>query len=230
MTDQIIKNLPLKPWHKRWWAILLFLFLTFILICAVAFAFLIYNKVQTLKNQPKTASLIKYEQTEGMNNYSMGSDNPKLTIVEFADFACPYSTTAYPTIRDLALKYYKQVKLVYRHYPYISDYSLDLAMGAECAGKQGLFWPMHDKLFQNQGTNADTPEKIAGLAKQVGANMDLYVQCVNNKQPQVKINKDIADAERLEVKGTPTWYFNGYKIEGDLPIETMEGLIKEMIK
>jgi protein-disulfide isomerase len=230
MDNQTNTNQTTKPWYKKWWAILLFLFLTFILICGVAFSFLIYNKVQAIKNQPQTANLKKYDQTEGINSYSMGSTNPKLTIVEFGDFACPHCLASFPIIRTLVLKYYKDVKLVYRHYPYLADYSMDLAMGAECAGQQGLFWPMHDKLFQNQGDNANTPDKIATLAKQVGVNLDLYNKCVTTKQPQTKINRDLADAERLDVKGTPTWFFNGYKVDGEVPADTMEAMIKELIK
>lgn len=165
---------------------------------------------------------------ENEGNYWMGASNPKITIVEFSDFTCPFCKNSYPTIRDIILKYNKDVKLIYRDYPIKQEYAADLAMAGRCAGEQGLFWPMHDKLFQNQGVSAK--EDIFRLANQIGVNAEKFKTCFEEKKYLPLIQKDYADATDLEIKGTPTWFVNGYKIEGDVPKDVWEKIINELLK
>ncbi len=151
------KNLPLaqnKKWYKKWWVIILFIIATLILIIVIASCFYIANEVkkikggglisqqQLFKSQEYTEEMQKA--VEGKNNYWTGAAKPKITIVEFADFSCAYCKNSFTNIREISLKYKKDVKIIFRDYP-AYEYSLDLAMAARCAGEQGLFWLMHDK-------------------------------------------------------------------------------------
>ena len=213
---------------KHWWLKLLFIFSILSLLTILAFGYYVNIKIKDYKNKVQTLGK-KFEATEGLNNYWFGTTTPKLSIVEFADFSCPYSKSSFSKIRTLGLKYKDKVKVIYRNYPYISNYSLDLAIVAECAGKQGKFWQMHDKLFQNQGVSKK--EEFDALAKQIDLDLNIFNSCLTNKN-QTTIQKDLADAEKLGIKGVgaPIWFFNGYKIEGDMPMETMEKIIMEMTK
>lgn len=225
----------MEGWYKKWWGILIIFLVSMILIFIIASGFYIANLVKEIKNNQLASGIIKNKsltqeelrKIEGENNYWIGSASPKVTIVEFSDFACPYCQKSFSKIREISLKYKKDVKIIYRDYP-LRDGSMNLAMAGRCAGEQGLFWLMHDKLFQNQGVSMD--EEMIELAKQIGADVKKFEQCQKDKKYTVSIQKDYLDGQDLGIKGTPTWFINGYKVEGDIPysmfIDTVEKLIK----
>lgn len=213
-------------WHKQWWGILLIIASASFL--ALLFASSLYVFSLAKKITPKPATSEKKYNAESDTSYRLGSNNPKITIVEFSDFACPFSKNSYPVIRDIVLKYNKDVRLIYRYYPVKQEYSADLAMAAHCAGEQGLFWPMHDILFRNQGVSEK--DKIHNLAKEIGVDTAKFKDCFGNKKYLPQIQKDYADATDFKIKGTPTWFINGYKIEGDMPKENWEKIITELLK
>ena len=225
-----------KKWYKKWWAIVLFIIVTLFLILLIASSFYIANEIKKIKNigeldQP-ILNNIKYteerkKEVEGQNNYWIGSANPKVTIVEFADFSCPLCKNSFSKIREISLKYKKDVKLIYRDYP-MYEYSLDLSMAAHCAGEQGLFWLMHDKLFQNQGITEKF--QIIELANQVGADVNRFNACFTNKKYLKKIQENFTAGGKLEITGTPTWFINGQKVAGDIPYGLFENIVVKLLE
>lgn len=224
-----------KPWYKKWWGIIILLFLFIALIVFTAFAFAVYNNVELLKNESSESGIklknIKLSELdrikiEGINNYWLGSNNPKITIVEFSDFACPYCKNSYFKIREISLKYKNDIKYIFRDMP-LHEESTNLAMAARCAGEQGLFWQMHDRLFQLQGINAE--EDLSKLAVQIGADKNKFDACFKNNKYLPQIQKDYLDGESLKVTGTPIWFINGNKLTGDLPMDTWEEIIGQFI-
>jgi len=225
-----------KPLYKKWWKILL-LFLLFIgLSLSFAFGFLVLrisknsNALSTdIQEKEKKIADENYENKaliEGAGNPTTGATNPKIIIVEFADYSCPKCKDSYPTIKEILKKYGDTVKLIYRDYPVITDGSIDLAHAARCAGEQGLYWQMHDKLFENQPI--ENTETVNKLATQIGANMIQFNDCTAKSKYLVAIQKNFADATTLNVAGTPTWYINGHRIEGDIPLATFEEIISKL--
>jgi len=218
----------IKPWFKTWWGIGILIFITLVLIFIVAVGFYIYNSVQTAKeNAGIKLSGQQYNAAAG-DHYWMGSDKAKITIVEFGDFACANCEQAFPTIREISLKYKNDIKYIWRDYPVISDYSALLALSARCAGEQGLFWPMHDKLFQNQGVN--TADQLSTLANQIGADLARYNDCINKQKYLTQIQKDLSDGQGFNISGTPAYFINGYKVEGNIPYNTFIQIIEGLKK
>jgi len=167
---------------------------------------------------------------EGIGTQSYGASNPKLTIVEFADFACPYCLASAPGLRELAATYKDSVKIIFRDWPG-HQYSISLALGAYCAGEQGKFWEMHDALYRNQSeTFGADKNDIAGLAAGLGVYNQQFQNCFDTKKYLSLIQKNTADSQTLGVKGTPTWFFNGIKIEGAQTKAELEQLIKSYVK
>lgn len=231
-----------KPLYKKWWGILLIILLSLILIFLTAFVFQIFNIAKNLKNKNiqseiptyssyKTNSdkkIIEGETVAGaISNYWIGSASPKITIVEFADFSCPMCKNFFTKIREISLKYKNDIKIIFRDYP-VYENSLDLSIAARCAGEQGLFWLMHDKLFANQG-NFEL-EQLPDLANQIGADVNKFKECLDTKKYLTNIKKDYSDAEYLKISGTPTCFINGYKIEGDIPSKIFTEIIEKSIK
>ena len=80
-----------------------------------------------------------------------GGNQPKVTIVEFSDFQCPYCGRARRTREHAAQGLRQRHRIVYRHNPLpFHDNAMPAALAAEAARAQGKFWEMHDKLFAGQ--------------------------------------------------------------------------------
>ncbi len=167
--------------------------------------------------------------TGNEDNYSLGTNHPKITIVEFVDFACPYCKKSFSKIREISLKYNKNIKYIFRDLPIISEQSASLALAARCAGEQGLFWPMHDRLFINQGIKEKSEILLA--AKQSGVEINKFETCFDAQIYLPQIEKDYNDATALGIAntGTPVWFVNGHQISGDIPEDIFTKLIENIL-
>jgi Protein-disulfide isomerase len=162
-----------------------------------------------------------------LNDYSFGTSTPKVTIVEFSDFACPYCRENYTAVREVGYKYQNVLKIIYKDFP-LHDNSLDLAMAARCAGEQGFFWPMHDKLFANQGQFATSA--LPDIAASLGANKTIFNQCFKSKKYLPDIKNDYLDGQSLGITGTPTFFINGYEVVGEIPEDKLDQMIGQFLK
>jgi protein-disulfide isomerase len=220
-----------KPWYKKWWL----LFLIFLVLITgtlfTAFFFYVINLSKQIKAGQPIISKSYFSnqsqyQAEGINNYWIGTSSPQITIVEFADFNCPACKNSYQNLREISVENKDIVKIIFRDYPVIAETSMDLAMAARCAGEQGKFWEIHDRLYQNQGKfNPSSKEAISSLAMQTGVDLAKFLSCMDSKKYQADIAKDLSDGENLEISGTPTWFINGHKITGEIPKETFDQII-----
>jgi protein-disulfide isomerase len=222
-----------KKWYKTTWFKILLILAIIILIFVGLFAYAITRAYMNLDNQisrigsSENANLPEAALVEGGNNYWLGAAKPKITIVEFMDFACHYCGLSFPTIREIGKKYKNDVKIIVRDYPVNAEYSVELSLASRCAGEQGLFWPMYDKLFLNQGIS--DRDGLIELAKQIGANTEKFTLCFDNKKYLAAIQKDFDDGQSLEIAGTPTWFINRYKIEGDIPHDIFVQIIDKLL-
>lgn len=157
----------------------------------------------------------------------LGSPRASLTIVEFADFTCSYSREVFSAIRELLAKYPDKIRFVFRFFPVdsiASQTSEEAAGAALCSQEQGKFWSFHDRLFQNQ--KSFTMEDLKNYARQVGLNEELFNLCLEAKKYQADLSTDYQDGLNAGVAGTPTFFVNGQKVEGAVPLEAWERLIK----
>lgn len=229
---------PNKTWYRKWWGVLIIVFLAIILFFMAASAAYFVGEIKKAKLElsqagPKLSGQ-KYEAANA-DGYWLGSAEAKITIVEFGDFTCPVCEKAFPTVREISLKYKNDIKLIWRDYPVISDYSATLALAARCAGEQGLFWPMHDKLFQNQGVGQTSDlvtqaNELLALANQIGADQTKFKDCFDKQKYLPQIQKDLTDGQSFGITGTPTYFINGYKLAGDVPLDIFIKIIEQLKK
>jgi protein-disulfide isomerase len=189
-----------------------------IIICAI---------IANLHTPQKPIQLTQKATIPARNDYSFGTSTPKLTIVEFSDFACPYCKENSGALRRAGIIHKNSVQIIFKDFP-LHDGSLDLAMAARCTGEQGFFWPMHDKLFDLQGQFATS--SLADLAVSVGANKSAFISCFNSKKYLTAIRADYADGKSLGVTGTPTFFFNGYMMAGEISEDKLNQIIQEFLK
>lgn len=160
---------------------------------------------------------------------ALGPADAKLTIVEFADFGCPFSEQENYVVRALAQKYPDDVRIVYRDFPLIDLHpGADLAAEAgACANAQGKFWEYHDVLYRNSGNFSG--EELLDYASQVGLNLNTFRTCLETGQYTNEVAQDLADGVAAGVTGTPTFFFNGEKIEGAIPFSTFTDIINAFL-
>ena len=156
---------------------------------------------------------------------SVGPKDAKLTVVEFLDYQCPFCNQASPTVRELAASYGDRVRFIIRDFPVI-DIHPDASYAAEaagCAEAQGKFWQMHDRLFALKGQlkSAD----LEKAAEQSGLDLELYRACMLNHARVEEIEADLKDGVAAGVRGTPTFFFDGQRIEGVIPKDVFARLI-----
>lgn len=178
----------------------------------------VFAAAETLSPQRKLA--------EKINRPKLGNASSTLVIVEFADFECSVCLEEFPIIRTLTNKYPQDILFIFRNYPVKNENSQMLALAGLCANEQGKFWPFHDKLFAAQGkiaTDADL-EKIVVSA---GLNLTKMKDCVRDNKYDKLLLEDTSDALDLGVAGTPTFFINGSKLEGAVPLATWEEIIKK---
>lgn len=153
-----------------------------------------------------------------------GGGNAPVTIVEFSDFQCPYcrqfAQELLPQIREKYLKGGK-VRFVWRDMAIRGPESEAAAAAALCAHEQGRFWPYHDALYtrqQGQNQGVFTPDTLKAVAAEVGRiEPQLFATCLDSNRylPAVRASTQEATAG-LKLTGTPTFFVNGNKIEGNL--------------
>lgn len=138
-----------------------------------------------------------------------GDKNAKLTLIEFSDYQCPFCARHFrETLPQMEREYINTGKLKYvlRDFPLeaIHKDALKAAEAANCAGEQGKYWEMHDRLFQNQ--NELEVKHFPKHVNALGLDLSAFRKCLNGGKHAAKIRRDIEEGQKAGVKGTPTFF------------------------
>lgn len=158
-----------------------------------------------------------------------GPENAKVTIVEFADYECPYCSRILPTIKEVMQKYDGQVKFVFNNFPLsFHKQAMPAALAATCAGKQGKYWEMHDAIFDNQSQlSASLYPK---LAKDLKLDSKEFTECTKSAETKNKIEEEVAYGSSVGVQGTPSFYINGVQLSNGSSVEDFAEVIDPLLK
>jgi len=166
---------------------------------------------------------------EVKGNPSLGPSNAKITVIEFSDFECPYCQRSQNITKNLRAKYKDQIKWVFRDFPLSFHQNAMFAhIAANCVGKQGKYWDIFDKLFQNTGSL--NREKVLQLVSDMNIDMKKFEECTKDPEVEREVHSDIADGQEVGVNGTPAFFINGIMIEGAQPITSFEKIIEQELK
>lgn len=157
-------------------------------------------------------------------DHHLGPLSASIVIVEYADFECPYCAQAVEVVNQI-MKSNDNICIIYRHFPLTSHHRNAglAAMAAEAAGKQNKFWEMHRALFDNQ--NDLGSEQIFGIARELGLDLRKFTNDLEDEHLLKHVQEDFESGIKSGVDGTPTFFVNGIKYEGDT---TVEGLQEEI--
>jgi Na+/H+ antiporter NhaA len=149
-----------------------------------------------------------------------GPREAPVTLVEYADFECPYCGQAEPVVREV-LADFAGVRYVWRHLP-LTDVHPNAqlaAEAAEAAAQQGAFWKMHDLLLDHQG--ALRPPDLAGYAEQLDLDLERFRRDLHDAPARRRVEQDVDSADQSGVSGTPSFFINGRRHHGAYDIQTL---------
>jgi protein-disulfide isomerase len=160
---------------------------------------------------------------------SLGPADAAVTIVEFADFECPYCASAEPTLERLLAEYGGKVRLVFKHNPLpVHKNALLAHRAAVAAERQGKFWEMHDLLFSSQ--EMLDRETLKSHARTLGLDLVAFEAVLLSPESTQAVSADMSQAGGLGIKGAPAFFINGRFLPGAQPIEVFRELIDEGLR
>jgi protein-disulfide isomerase len=169
---------------------------------------------------------LRFEVDPGDSPY-YGSENAKVTLIEFSDFECPYCSRLAETLDRVKKEYSDTIKLVFRQYPLskIHPNAQKAAEASLCAADQGKFWEMHDLLFADR--KALKIEDLKAKAAQLDLDAGQFDSCLDNGKHASAVQADLRDGMAVGVSGTPALFINGRALSGAVAYETIVEIIKE---
>ena len=137
-----------------------------------------------------------------------GPEGAPVTLIEFADFECPYCAIMSPVLEQTWEQRPQEIRYVYKFFPLSAHPHGEIAARAAVAAmNQGKFWEMHDKLFANRDHLEQTD--LDQYAKEIGLDLPRFHKDAESQATTDWIAADRKQADALGVQGTPTIYING---------------------
>ncbi len=199
----------------------------FVIVCVTILGGLIFlsrqNRVEV--GDVNTGAVIAASEANGnIADHVYGSEEGKVTLIEYGDFQCPACRSAFPILLELKEEFKDDLTFVFRNnpLPQIHPNARAASAAAEAGGLQGKFWEMHDALFEQQNIwgNASIEERLpmfVTIAEDAGVeDLDKFKRDMESKRVSDKINFDLELGRKDGVSGTPTILLNGEKIESDV--------------
>jgi protein-disulfide isomerase len=156
--------------------------------------------------------------------FAQGAKNPPVTVVEFADYECPYCQKVTPELQKLEKEYAGHLAVIYKDFPLPMHHAAEKAAeAARCAGEQGKFWEYHDVLFYSKQLQVSELKAHARVLKLDG---DRFDKCLDEGAETANVKKDQEEAHQLGLTGTPSFFVNGHFFSGAADYN----VLKEMVE
>ncbi|PIR93269.1 hypothetical protein COT99_01700 [Candidatus Falkowbacteria bacterium CG10_big_fil_rev_8_21_14_0_10_43_10] len=169
---------------------------------------------------------------DGENEYVKGNKEATVDVIEYSDFECPYCLRHTAAMDQIFNDYKDKIRVVFRHFPLSFHAEAQKAAEAsECAGEQGKFWEMHDKIFKANEAKNMSVAQWKTEAKNLGLNTAQFNACLDSGKYADKIKKQTAGGQAAGVTGTPATFINGQMFSGAVGYDTLKQAIeKELSK
>lgn len=197
---------------------------------------------QAMAPQPAAAPALqeKIQMQVGNGWYAIGRADAPVTLVEFADYQCPFCkrfhTDAYAELKKNYIDSGK-VRFVSRDLPLeFHPFAMKAAEAARCAGDQNKYWELRDALYSNAAVPND--EVINKAVETLLLEKGAFQSCLTSEKYKADVQKDASEAATLQISGTPTFVLaksakdrlEGVRIVGAQPFASFEVIIQQMLK
>ncbi len=165
----------------------------------------------------------------GPDDHAQGPADAPVTLLEYGDYECSHCGHAYPIVKALQRKFGNQLRFVFRNFPLreIHPNAEVAAETAEFAATRGKFWDMHDLIFENQ--NSLSEQMLEELAHGLTLDRQALRDALRSGTFAERVQGDFSSGVRNGVNGTPTFFINSQRHDGDFELETLLQAIQKMI-
>lgn len=185
----------------------------------------------------------KMAQVNPKTDHIKGNPNATVTLIEYADYECPFCKRFHTTPEQVMKKFGDQVNWVYRDMPLSFHGKAAVIEGkaGECAAQLGgnkVYWPYANAMFnasQSNGKGLGGGKTVYSLAKQFGLNASKFKACMNNPATQKILDNNTQTANKMGISGTPTTIIRNNKtgdvkvIVGAQSAQVVENAVKEVL-
>lgn len=156
----------------------------------------------------------------------LGSNSPKVQVLVYGDFQCPFCKNSVQLLQGLLGKYPNDLQIVWKDLPLttLHPQALSAAIAANCAHRQGKFWEMHEELFSSQNGLSAAVYEAAASALQL--DVEKFGSCLNSGDSLADIQKTVNDAAKAGIDSLPTYVINDTIIEQTLSQDQLETYIQ----
>ena len=155
-------------------------------------------------------------------DHAVGPAAAPISLLEYGDFQCPYCYAAHPVVMRLQKQFGKQMRFVFRNFP-LSELHPHAAHAAEAAESvaahagEKAYWYMHNALYEHQQDTAEAldDEHLVRYAADAGADPALVRTDLVSGVHRPRVRTDFVSGVRSGVNGTPTFFINGMRFEGN---------------
>jgi protein-disulfide isomerase len=189
---------------------------------------------------PAPAPPEKVQMNIGNGWYSIGRADAPVTLVEFADYQCPFCkrfhTDAYAELKKNYIDPGK-VRFVSRDLPLeFHPFALKAAEAARCAGDQNKYWELRDALCSNAAPPSE--DVIKKAVETLSLDAKGFQACMDSEKYKADVQKDATEAAKLQISGTPTFVLaksgkdklDGVRIVGAQPFLAFQAAIEGLLK
>jgi protein-disulfide isomerase len=150
-----------------------------------------------------------------------GSRQAPVTLVEYGDYECEHCGAAHPIVSRVREYFGKKLRFVFRHFPLttVHPYAESAAETAEFGGANGVFWEMHDSLYENQARME--PALFFALAEALGLSAVALQHALVTRTYAPKVRNDFLGGVRSGVNGTPCFFVNNQRHDGSYAYEDL---------
>lgn len=154
----------------------------------------------------------------GPQDHTQGSADAPVTLVEYGDYQCSYCGQAASIVQALQRRLGDRLRFVFRNFPLgeIHPHAPHAAEAAESVaahGGEAAFWSMHDTLYAHQRALDDA--QLAQYAGSVGVDAAAVATDIAREAYASRIRADFMGGVRSGVNGTPTFFINGVRFDGN---------------
>jgi len=163
------------------------------------------------------------------DDHVKGDDERPITLIQYADYRCPFSGAAFPVIQETLAEYQEVIRFVYRHFPLVQLHpgAFLLSQFAEAAGRQGHFWAAHQLLFGSQ--NLINDEKLTHFLLQQNVDESRFREDIESKEVSAKIMNDMMTGKKLGVHKTPSFFLNGRLFQSEWHQSGLRDQIRDLL-
>ena len=160
-----------------------------------------------------------------------GAAQPKMTVIEFSNFQCPYCLRSWTKMKELLDKYPNDLKYVFKHFP-LQPQGKSFEFSEMAAAVQEVspeaFWVIHDFLLSNEGQTLlkgekdPVKKKIEEILKEKGYDVAAFQSALESGKGKKRVEEDLATGRKIQVRGTPTTIVNGDLVRAPLTDKVVE--------